>query len=65
MLAEMFIVMMRIDPELTIVALAVVPLLAALIATASNQIDRIAGAARAQGEPHSTPWPIARSPRSE
>jgi ATP-binding cassette subfamily B protein len=46
MLAEMFIVMMRIDPELTIVALAVVPFLAALIATASKPIDRIAGAAR-------------------
>ena len=46
MLAEMFVVMMRIDPELTIVALAVVPFLAALIATASKPIDRIAAAAR-------------------
>jgi ATP-binding cassette subfamily B protein len=46
MLAEMFVVMMRIDPELTIVALAVVPFLAALIATASKPIDRIAATAR-------------------
>ena len=46
MLAEMFVVMIRMDPELTIVALAVVPFLAALIATASKPIDRIAAAAR-------------------
>jgi ATP-binding cassette, subfamily B, bacterial len=46
MLAEMFYVMVRIDAELTIVALAVVPLLAILIAAASRPIDRAAAAAR-------------------
>ncbi|HLK85040.1 MAG TPA: ABC transporter ATP-binding protein [Candidatus Binataceae bacterium] len=46
MLIEMFAVMMRIDQELTMVALIVVPLLAVLIAAASKPIDRIAAAAR-------------------
>ncbi len=46
MLLEMFVVMVRIDVELTLVALIVVPLLAVLIAAASKPIDRIAAAAR-------------------
>jgi ATP-binding cassette, subfamily B, bacterial len=46
MLLEMFVVMMRIDAELTLVALAVVPFLAALITAASKPIERIAAAAR-------------------
>jgi len=46
MLVAMFYVMVRMDAELTVVALAVVPLLAILIATASRPIDRAAAAAR-------------------
>jgi ATP-binding cassette, subfamily B, bacterial len=46
MLTGMFAVMVRMDAELTLVALAVVPLLFVLIASISGRIDRIAGGAR-------------------
>jgi ATP-binding cassette, subfamily B, bacterial len=46
MLVAMFFVMVRIDAELTVAALLVVPMLAILIASASRPIERIAAAAR-------------------
>jgi ATP-binding cassette subfamily B protein/subfamily B ATP-binding cassette protein MsbA len=46
MLAAMFVVMIRMDWLLTIVALGVVPLLFVLIAGVSRQIDQLASAAR-------------------
>ncbi len=48
MLAGMFIVMLRIDAGLTMVALGVVPLLLVLIAAISGRIDRLAMGARAK-----------------
>jgi ATP-binding cassette, subfamily B, bacterial len=46
LLAAMFVMMMRIDRTLTLVALGVVPLLMALIASISSRIDRLATGAR-------------------
>jgi ATP-binding cassette subfamily B protein/subfamily B ATP-binding cassette protein MsbA len=46
MLAAMFVVMVRVDWILTIVALGVVPLLFILIASVSHRIDRLATGAR-------------------
>jgi len=46
LLGGMFWVMMRMDVTLTLVALAVVPLLLVLIAVTSGQIERVAGSAR-------------------
>jgi ATP-binding cassette subfamily B protein/subfamily B ATP-binding cassette protein MsbA len=46
MLVAMFCVMVRIDTELTLAALLVVPLLAILIAAASRPIERLAALAR-------------------
>jgi ATP-binding cassette subfamily B protein len=46
MLVAMFCVMVRIDAELTVVALLVVPVLALLIGVSSRPIERIAAAAR-------------------
>ncbi|HVN64326.1 MAG TPA: ABC transporter ATP-binding protein [Candidatus Binataceae bacterium] len=46
LLGGMFAVMIRMDAEMTIVALAVIPLLFALIASVSSRIDRIAGISR-------------------
>ncbi|HXW84655.1 MAG TPA: ABC transporter ATP-binding protein, partial [Candidatus Binataceae bacterium] len=46
MLAGMFVVMLRLDASLTVVALAVVPLLFALIIAISGRIDELAGGAR-------------------
>jgi ATP-binding cassette, subfamily B, bacterial len=46
MLALMFIVMMRMDVVLTLTALAVVPILLALIAAISRRIDRLSTSAR-------------------
>lgn len=46
MLVAMFCVMVRIDAELTLAALMVVPLLTVLITSASRPIERIAAAAR-------------------
>jgi ATP-binding cassette, subfamily B, bacterial len=46
LLAGMFFVMVQMDAELTIVALAVVPLLFALIASISGRIERLATGAR-------------------
>ncbi|HEY6393885.1 MAG TPA: ABC transporter ATP-binding protein [Candidatus Binataceae bacterium] len=46
LLAGMFSVMIRMDALLTLVALAVVPMLFVLIASVSGRIDRLAGGAR-------------------
>ncbi len=46
LLVEMFIVMVRIDAVLTIVALAVIPALFAMIMPVSGRIDRLASASR-------------------
>lgn len=46
LLGGMFVVMLRIDVELTLIALAVVPLLVILIASISGTIDRLATGAR-------------------
>src|SRR5208337_2582357 len=46
LLAGMFVMMMRIDPTLTAVALAIVPLLLILIASISKRIDRLATGAK-------------------
>jgi ATP-binding cassette, subfamily B, bacterial len=46
LLAAMFAVMIRMDAELTIIAVAVIPLLAVLIVALSGPIDRLAGGAR-------------------
>ncbi len=46
LLAAMFLMMLRIDPVLTLVALGVVPLLLILIGTISGRIDRLATGAR-------------------
>lgn len=46
LLAEMFYVMMRMDAELTLAALAIVPLLSLVIAAANSPINRAAAAAR-------------------
>ena len=46
MLAAMFVVMIRMDWELTAAALAIVPLLFILIASVSRRIDRLASGAR-------------------
>ncbi len=46
LLGGMFVVMIRMDATLTLVALAIVPLLIALIMSISGRIDAIAGGAR-------------------
>jgi len=48
LLAGMFAVMVKMDAELTLVALAVVPMLFGLIASISGRIERVAGGARAK-----------------
>jgi ATP-binding cassette subfamily B protein len=48
LLLGMFVVMVRIDPVLTAIAFAIVPLLFVLISLLSGRIDRLASAARAQ-----------------
>jgi ATP-binding cassette subfamily B protein/subfamily B ATP-binding cassette protein MsbA len=48
LLAAMFMMMLRIDPTLTLVALGVVPLLLILIGSISSRIDRLATGARAR-----------------
>ncbi|HEY6421377.1 MAG TPA: ABC transporter ATP-binding protein [Candidatus Binataceae bacterium] len=46
LLAGMFAVMIRMDATLTVVALAVIPMLIILIVSISGRIDRLAGGAR-------------------
>ncbi len=46
LLATMFAVMIRMDAELTLIAVGVIPLLAILIVALSGPIDRLAGGAR-------------------
>ena len=46
LLAGMFVVMIRMDATLTLVALAIIPMLLLLIVSISGRIDAIAGGAR-------------------
>lgn len=46
LLAGMFIVMVRMDAEMTLIALAIAPVLLVLIAAVSSRIDQLAGGAR-------------------